>query len=67
MPTSYKPSAYYLRKALRESKTREEAVDIGMTAVLELEQLKAYMREHGLIPPKVHILDIEAEDKGWPG
>ena len=65
MPTNYKPGAYYLRKALRESKTREEAIEIGMTAVLELEQLKAYMRERGLIPPKVHILDIEAEDKGW--
>lgn len=62
---TYKPSAFYFRKALRESKTRAEAVEIGLTAVLELEQLKAWVREQGLIPPKSYILPAEIRDKGW--
>ena len=62
---TYKPSAFYFRSELRGAKTRAEAVEIGLRAVLELEQLKAWVREQGLRPPKLHIPASEAEDKGW--
>lgn len=64
-PTSYCPSAYYFRKALAEAKTLAEARRIGRTAILELEELKAWVRSQGMIPPKNHILDAEVRDKGW--
>jgi hypothetical protein len=62
---SYKPSAFYYRKAIREANTLKEAQDAGCLVVLELEQLKEWVRERGLIPPKMHITREEAEDKGW--
>jgi len=62
---NYKPSSFYFRKALRSAKTVEEARDVGFTVVLELEQLKEWVREQGFIPPKMHIMREEAEEKGW--
>lgn len=62
---SYKPSAYYFRSGLRAAKTKAQAVEIGLKAVTELEQLKAWVREHGMIPPKNHILEAESRAKGW--
>lgn len=63
--SDYKPSAYYFRKALREAKTREDAVRVGLGAVSELENLKAWVREQGMIPPKRFVLPVEADAKGW--
>jgi hypothetical protein len=61
---SYKPSGYYFRKALREAKTKEDAVEIGLQAVREMEHLKKVMREnHGIIPPRRFILSSEAKAK----
>lgn len=63
---SYKPSAWYFREALRNARTKEEAVDVGLQVVLEVETLKEFIRDHGLIPPKSYIMEAEAEEKGWP-
>jgi hypothetical protein len=65
MPTSYQPSAYFFRKSLREAATKEEAVEVGMVVILELETLKEWVRAQGLRPPKTHIHPSEAEAKGW--
>jgi len=62
---SYKPSAWYYRKAIRSARTIEQASEAGLVAVLELEELKAWIREQGLIPPKRFVLRSEAEAKGW--
>lgn len=62
-PLSYRPSAYYFRKALSEAKTVADARAIGFQAVRELEMLKAWVREQGLIPPRQHITAQEAQDK----
>lgn len=60
---SYRPSAYYFREALRDSHTVEDAVEVGMQVVREPEELKAWVREQGLIPPRRHIMNAEAEAK----
>jgi hypothetical protein len=61
---SYRPSAWYYRKALRDARTKDEAVAVGMQLIKELEHLKEFVREQGLIPPRRFILNTEAEDKG---
>lgn len=63
--TNYQPSAYYFRKELRNAKTKDAAIQVGMRAILELEMLKQFVRDNGLIPPKQHIPTSEAEAKGW--
>lgn len=62
---SYKPSVYYFRKSLREAETRERAVTVGLIVCHELEQLKAWVREQGMIPPKWIVDNEEAAEKGW--
>ena len=62
---AYKPSAFYFRRALRTTANLEQVRGIGLAVVDELEQLKAWVREQGLIPPKWHVLREEAEEKGW--
>lgn len=64
---SYKPSAFYFRRALRETSDPAQLRQIGLCVVRELEQLKAWIRdEHGLTPPKLYVLKCEAREKGWP-
>lgn len=62
-PLFYRPSSFYFRAALRDARTVEEAVEVGMRMALELEQLKEFCRDNGLIPPRRYILDTEAEEK----
>lgn len=62
---SYKPSAWYLRKAIRSAKTIEEAQTTGLLAVRELEKLKEWVRNRGVIPPKWEVTEEEAREKGW--
>lgn len=63
---NYKPSVYYFRRALRGAATKKEAIDVGLTVVAELENLKAWVRsECGVIPPKRFVLACEAKAKGW--
>lgn len=61
---SYRPSAYYFRAALRAAKTTEQAREVGLQAVKELEALKEWVRSQGLIPPRRFIMDTEAREKG---
>ncbi|WP_157837094.1 hypothetical protein [Geminisphaera colitermitum] len=63
---SYKPSAYYFRRRLRGTDDPAQLRKLGLAVVLELEQLKAWVREQGMIPPKWNVLREEAEEKGWP-
>ena len=62
---NYQPSAYFFRKELREAKTKEAAIEVGLTVVLELEMIKEWVRSKGMIPPKMHIHPSEAAAKGW--
>jgi hypothetical protein len=64
-PASYKPSVYYFRKALRESSSHERAIVVGLIVCHELEELKQWVRDHGMIPPKKFIMPEEAEEKDW--
>lgn len=63
---SYKPSAWYFREALRNAQTRDEALEVGLQVVLEVEALKEWIRDRGMIPPKSFIMESEAREKGWP-
>lgn len=62
-PLSYRPSAFYFRKALNEAQTVSDAQVVGHQVVRELEMLKAWVREQGLIPPRQFILSEEAQEK----
>lgn len=58
-PASYLPSAYYFRAALRGAGTKTEAIEIGLHVVAELEALKSWVREQGLMPPRWCLLPAE--------
>lgn len=62
---SYKPSVFYFRRALRESGSHERAITVGLIVCSELEELKAWVREQGMYPPKWIVMDEEADEKGW--
>lgn len=62
---NYIPSCYFYRSALRSAATKEEAIDVGLHAVAELEQLKAWVREQNMIPPKWFLMQAEIDVKGW--
>jgi hypothetical protein len=62
---SYKPSAWYFRRALRATENPKELRHLGMTLVDELEHLKEWVRGQGMIPPKWNVTLAEAEEKGW--
>jgi hypothetical protein len=61
---SYKPSAFYFRLALRRSKSLERAVSVGLLVCTELEELKAWIRTKGMIPPRFAATAEEARAKG---
>ena len=61
---SYKPSAFYFRSAIRAARSIQEVKAHALHAVRELEALKEWVREQGMIPPRRFILDTEARDKG---
>ena len=62
---SYRPSAYYFRRAIRNARSKKEAQELGLAVVAELEFLKAWVREEcGCIPPRRVMTDEEARDKG---
>lgn len=64
-PVSYRPSAFYYRKALREAETVDEVRALGLGLVAEYEALREWVRSNGLIPPKFRVLQSEAREKGW--
>ena len=61
---SMRPSAFYMRAALRKSKSPTELRAIGLHCVLEYERLREWGRGQGLIPPKFEVLESEGEAKG---
>lgn len=61
---TYKPSAYYFRREIRKARRLQRAQAIGLAAVDELERLKAWVREQGMIPPKWRVLVEEIAEKG---
>ena len=64
-PGEYKPSVFYYRKALRNSSYHERAVKVGLVVCHELELLKTWVCEQGMMPPKWLVMDEEAKEKGW--
>jgi len=62
-----RPSAYYHRRALRETNDVERLREIGLHLTSELEKTKAWIREHGLVPPKFEELKAESAAKGRGG
>lgn len=62
---SYKPSAWYYRKALRGTDDPERLRNIGLSIVAEMERLREWVRECGDIPPKWTAPEEEAREKGW--
>lgn len=62
---SYKPSAFYYRHELRKTRTKAEAVRIGMALVSEVEKHKQWIRERGMVPPKWLIMPTERAEKDW--
>lgn len=63
---SYKPSAFYFRRALRQANDIETVRELGLAIVNELEQLKQWVRDQGMIPPRWNGTPEEAREKGWP-
>ena len=61
---SMRPSAFYMRAALRKAKSTTELRAIGLHCVLEYERLREWVRGQGLIPPKFEVLESEGEAKG---
>ncbi len=61
---SVRQSSSYYRAAIRGAKSQEELEQLGLMLVEEMENLKAFIRNHGLIPPKLHQHDqILKEDE----
>lgn len=60
---SYKPSVYYWRKQIREARTMQDLRDASFNLCNELELLKAWVREQGMIPPKRIVTKEEAFEK----
>jgi hypothetical protein len=61
---SYRPSSFYYRDAIRRAQSLEECQTLALQAVKEIEHLKEWARELGLVPPRRFILSTEVEDKG---
>lgn len=47
---TYKPSVFYFRKDLHESKDRQEAVKAAVTVCAEFELLRDWSAQHGVLP-----------------
>ena len=62
---SYKPSVFYFRRALRCSDSHQSAIEVGLVVCSELEMLKQWVRDQGMIPPKFVVHPSEAQEKGW--
>lgn len=63
--SSFKPSAFYYRQALREADSLEEILTLSLELVCELERHKEWIRAHGLVPPKWMVTRSECEAKRW--
>jgi hypothetical protein len=62
-PTSYLPSGYYWRNVFREARTRAELDDYFHALLLDHENLRQWVRERGLAPPKFFATQAEMDEK----
>jgi predicted GNAT superfamily acetyltransferase len=62
---TYKPSAFYFRRRLRQTDEPAELREVGLAVVTEMERLRSWVRDQGLIPPKWTVDPAEAKDKRW--
>jgi len=60
----FKPTEWYFRNALRKTQTLDQAREIGLILVRELEIQRQNLRDLGVKPKKTYILEAEALDKG---
>ncbi|MFA6288073.1 MAG: hypothetical protein WC661_11875 [Opitutaceae bacterium] len=67
VPASFRPSAFYWRRAIRATRSPKELSDMALALVTELEVHKAYIWELGYIPPKSTVHPDEMREKGWGG
>jgi hypothetical protein len=61
----HQPSVYYYRQAIRETRNRAEVVELAFALCRELERLRAWVRDYGLIPPTWERMETEIEEKPW--
>ncbi len=47
----YKPSVFYFRKALDESRTKQAAIDAALLVAAEFDQLRQWAIEQRVLPP----------------
>jgi hypothetical protein len=62
---SYRPSAFYWRRAIRGTDDPEKLRNLALSLVAELEVHKEFIRNLGAIPPKDRVHPDEAKEKGW--
>lgn len=62
---AFRPGVFYFRQGLREAETLGRAVGMGLAICTELERLKAWIIEQGMMPPKWCGAPAEAAEKGW--
>ena len=64
MPNCHCPASYYFRKAIRNAKSKGEAIELGLAVVSELEYVHLWIRtECGCTPPCRVATDEEAMAK----
>jgi hypothetical protein len=66
-PSNVHVAADLLRQAIAASGSHAQVIILGLFVCHELEELKAIIRDAGLIPPKWLITPEEAAQKGWVG
>lgn len=64
---SYKPGAFYFRKAIRSAETVEAIRAEALVLVAENEKLREFIRSLGVIPPRFFATVEESQVKGWIG
>jgi hypothetical protein len=62
-----RPSSFYMRKEVQDAGSLEQCKKTALYVIFEYEELRAWIRQKGLIPPKERMLDSEAKAKGLIG
>ena len=62
MPTTYRPSGGYYRRAIRAARTYSQLLDLALLLVRETEFLRTWARSNGLQPPRFDITETEDQD-----
>jgi hypothetical protein len=62
---TYAPQVFYFRRALRTARTLVDAMELGLAVVEELDSLKSWVWDRGLIPPMFRTLPEHLIERGW--